>query len=786
MKKTAIQIKSETNRSHYPVSVKYVIAILTGFLTLMLSQFSLSVPLAGLNISFPWVLIFPLLICIGYGSMYGLVAGFTGAAIYPLFLWPHEGFANFIVILFLLFLFFIIGKMLGPDRKTFKQPILIKLLIIFGAIVVSYTISYIVFYNFLLTLNKYWFGQPITQLPGEVLIAFTIKDSINFLYLLVLADLLLKLPIIRRLFGIPSGYEMKMNHIIFGIAGITTLMMFLGFILLDYFLIKEPGIEKEYRILVIIIMLLTGAISARILIRLFEHRLIAEWELQKSENRFRMISEQANDIISLHRIDGYIEYASPSTHKLLGFQPNEITGKNIYDFLHPDEKQKFAENLAMILKTKTISNTVHRVQHKNETYIWMETNGRLLLEQKGQPPIIQIVSRDISARYEIQKTIKENEQTLTSIFDHAPFIMLLVDKNMRITKINSNQLINAQSHTDIINQPVYKIFNHKESSNKFILQKLFEESFYNDKTFNKVEGEIYIQNDSKNIETRTILASSTVIYKSSEKHVLITIDDITPRKKMEEQLKISKEKAEESDRLKSAFLANMSHEIRTPMNGIIGFAQMLKNQTRKNEKEARYIDVILENSDRLMMLVNDLLDISRIESGQLQFVYKTANLKQLLNDLHQLFAPSAKKRGIDLELEKTTNDIINIKTDIERLRQVLSNLIHNAIKFTEEGRVSFGFDVKKNNWVVFYISDTGIGIPKAEQENIFERFRQIDYEFAKMKGGTGLGLALSKRIVEHLGGSIHVESKEGVGSIFRVLLPFSPEPNQNNESAQRL
>ncbi len=785
MNKTTSHNNHKIYYSNYPIFVKYIVAIVTGLCTLLLSQFSLSVSLAGLNISFPWVLIFPLIISIGYGSIFGLVAGFAGAALYPLFLWPQEGFANFITIIIFLYLFYTIGKLMSPDRKQNNQPLITRILIIFGIVVVSYSAAYLILYNPLLSLNKYWFGESIVKLPQDVLLAFTIKDSINFLYLLILADLMLKLPIVRKILGIPSGYEMKENHKIFGIAAITTLVMFLGFILLDYFLIKEPGIEREYRILVIIIMLLTGAISARILIRMFEHRLLAEWKLQKSENRFRMISEQANDLISLHRIDGVIEYISPSVEKILNFKPEDIIGKNINDFLHPDEKQKFSENLSEILKTKTIKNSVHRAQHQNGMYIWMETNGRLLLEQEGQSPIIQIVSRDISDRYKVQKALKENEETLSSIFNNAPFIMMLVDKNMCIAKINSNQLPGTNDSVSLIGKTICEVFNctirhiknqneKNETCEKCIIHKLFTESFHSNKSFSKVEGQIFNEHRDKKYEIRTVLASSSVLYKSSEKHVLMTIDDITPRKKMEEQLKFSKQKAEESDRLKSAFLANISHEIRTPMNGILGFAQMLRSQSKPGVKESKYIDVILENSDRLMMLVNDLLDISKIESGQLQFEFKLTHLHQMFDDLYMLFAPQAKKQGITFEVNQTAGEEATLITDGERLRQVLSNLLHNAIKFTEAGRVIFGFEMKKNDWIVIYVTDTGLGIPEHEQENIFERFRQIDYEFAKLKGGTGLGLALSKQIIEHLGGEIQVESKEGFGSTFRILIPRKP------------
>ncbi|OQY04302.1 MAG: hypothetical protein B6I20_03270 [Bacteroidetes bacterium 4572_117] len=269
-----------------------------------------------------------------------------------------------------------------------------------------------------------------------------------------------------------------------------------------------------------------------------------------------------------------------------------------------------------------------------------------------------------------------------------------------------------------------------------------------------------------------------------------TISDITQQQKIEEELILSREKAVEADNLKSTFLANMSHEIRTPMNGILGFSDLLKSEESTPEERKNYIDIIHQSGNHLMNIINDILDISKIEVGQIQINEINTSVNDILNELLILFKPEiSDKRNIKLLIHKELSDFESvIITDGVRLRQILTNLVNNAIKFTREGFVEFGYlltpsckndDSKKDTCLQFYVQDTGIGIPNKKREIIFDRFRQSDESHTRKYGGTGLGLAISKGFVELLGGEIWHESEENKGSTFYFTIPYKiGDPSQ--------
>lgn len=253
--------------------------------------------------------------------------------------------------------------------------------------------------------------------------------------------------------------------------------------------------------------------------------------------------------------------------------------------------------------------------------------------------------------------------------------------------------------------------------------------------------------------------------------------DITERKKMEQDLIDARIKAETSDKLKSAFLANMSHEIRTPLNGILGFTDLLKEHSLPVQEKNDYISYIQDNGTKLLRIINDIIDLSRIESGDLSFNEKPCRLSTMIEELFEEYRESFEKRGkenLEIILECHLEDIADdIMIDQARLRQVLSNLIENAIKFTEKGYIKLGCK-RQEKHLSLYVEDTGIGFSADQQEMIFERFRQVDESNTRKYGGTGLGLAISKAIIDKMGGSIHVESQPGKGSLFHILLPYKP------------
>ena len=261
------------------------------------------------------------------------------------------------------------------------------------------------------------------------------------------------------------------------------------------------------------------------------------------------------------------------------------------------------------------------------------------------------------------------------------------------------------------------------------------------------------------------------------------------RRDSEQELIRAKEKAEESDRLKSAFLANMSHEIRTPMNGIIGFSQILKENDYPKEQQKKFIDIIHSRTQHLLHIINDLVDVSKIEANQLTLNFQNFCLNDVMKEIYSVLSNEMKSREkdhIQLKLHLGLNyEESYIQSDFNRFRQIMDNLLKNAIKFTEKGTVKFGYEPWREGSLLFYVKDSGVGIPKDQQEYIFERFRQVDDATMEGREGTGLGLTISKNLVELLGGELWLKSKEGEGSVFYFTLPYKEKSKKISEKGEK-
>ncbi|MDZ4205507.1 MAG: PAS domain S-box protein [Bacteroidales bacterium] len=257
------------------------------------------------------------------------------------------------------------------------------------------------------------------------------------------------------------------------------------------------------------------------------------------------------------------------------------------------------------------------------------------------------------------------------------------------------------------------------------------------------------------------------------KHYQVINQDITEQKKLTIDLIEAKEHAEESDRLKTAFLANMSHEIRTPMNGILGFANLLKEANLSGEEQQEYIKIIEKSGERMLNIINDIVDISKIEANLIQVNTIETEINEKLEYIYTFFKPQVAEKGLQIFFKNAfPTKKVNIKTDTDKFYSIIANLIKNAIKFTDQGKIEFGYRLKED-YLEFYVKDTGIGIPKERQEAIFERFIQADIADKMARQGAGLGLSISKAYVEMLGGKIWVESEVGIGSIFYFTLPHN-------------
>lgn len=292
---------------------------------------------------------------------------------------------------------------------------------------------------------------------------------------------------------------------------------------------------------------------------------------------------------------------------------------------------------------------------------------------------------------------------------------------------------------------------------------------FNEKTnFKNLEAAMKMLSfEKRQIIACDVSVSGVYLNIDEEELMVLTIYDITELKRIQQQLLVEKENAVASDKLKTTFIANMSHEIRTPLNAIVGFSGLLAITDDEKEKNS-YIDIINKNNEQLLQLFNDIFDLSKIESGMLDFNYSEIKINELLNELHELFRMRLRENQKISLLCELGAERLTLYSERERIVQVLKNFMNNAVKFTHNGEIRFGYQLREKE-VYFYVTDTGIGIPVDQQAKIFSRFIKLDSNIP----GTGIGLSLSQTIIQKLGGQIGVQSQPEKGSTFWFTLPYS-------------
>ena len=487
--------------------------------------------------------------------------------------------------------------------------------------------------------------------------------------------------------------------------------------------------------------------------------------IRESEKRFRIMFELSPAGIILIDDKGIIIEVNASFCKTLGYSRKEVIGNNISLFSLPKNDGDIEKNIAKILSGKTIKHEVENLK-KDGTTCSIALYETMILLPDGKPGILS-VSDDIT---ELKRS-QEKMQTLSRALESIGECVSITDFNNKILFVN-NAFCKTYGYNEaeLIGRDIDIIRLDKTDGKlgKRILSQTISGGW---------SGElINIRKDGSQFPIN--LSTSCIFDEDGNTIALIGIAvDITESKKSQLELIAAKEKAEESDKLKSAFLANISHELRTPLNAIIGFSNLIIDNVQDEESIA-YSKIILNSGTHLLSLVEDIFDTTMIETGQIKITYEKTDITSVLNEVKNIIMGEMlreHKNDVELILNiDPASDRKSIVTDSRKVKQVLINLLRNAMKFTDKGYIEYGFSEiidSNNNFLQFYIKDTGIGIDKTHHDTIFKMFRQIDDNHTRKYGGMGLGLSIVKRIIEILGGKIWVESEPNAGSIFYFTIP---------------
>ncbi|KPA13324.1 chemotaxis protein CheY [Candidatus Magnetomorum sp. HK-1] len=502
---------------------------------------------------------------------------------------------------------------------------------------------------------------------------------------------------------------------------------------------------------------------------------------KRSEKEFEAIFQNSMTGILFLRENMIPVKVNHRLAEMLGYSVENMLSTNIQQFFLSEKSFEFFKtNYYDQLVDKDAVKVDYPLKHQDGSTIWCSLSGKVIMSEKIDMGVLWMID-DISHRKKFEKEIQKQRDTAQKYLQLAGTIIVAIDTRERVTVINQKGCdILGMEKKDIIGKNWFELCIPPELCDE--VKSVFQKNIENkENLIPYYENEILTKNGN-----RIIAWHNTFIY--DDEHDLIvgslsSGEDITERKKIEQTLLQAKEYAESANRSKSEFLANMSHEIRTPMNGIIGMSDLLIESQLTNE-QYQYAETISKSADILLAILNDILDLSKIEAGKMELDTVEFNLIETIDQIIEIMAIKAVQKDIELICHINNNVPDFVKGDPMRLGQILINLVNNAIKFTSEGEVFIHVEKidETGPEVIIKISvkDTGIGIAKQDIGRLFQSFSQVDASTTRKYGGSGLGLKISKYLVEMMGGEINVSSQKNEGSTFWFTIKLSKETGKKD------
>lgn len=541
-------------------------------------------------------------------------------------------------------------------------------------------------------------------------------------------------------------------------------------------------------------------------------------ELKEQRRLFKTLIQNLPGVVYRCRWDHEftVEFISSHSYEMLGYKPDELIGNKKVSFnslIRIDFREAVHQKWNEAVKNQSTFLFEYPIVTASGEERWLWEQGVGVYDSNKNLVALEGILIDITERKLALESLKRSEELFRMLVENA-FDGIYLMRNQKFEYVNqrfadivgysANELCSNHFHLNtlfcsnswaLVEKNLGLIENNNEVPTHFDLQVVTQKGVSKD-----VEVSIAVLSsgkekmllgvvrdiDDKKQSQQLIRDSEEKLKKQNEQYLRLNQELIETNErvvKINADLLEAKRKAEEHDKLKSAFLANMSHEIRTPMNGIIGFSQLLVNKELSNEERDEYLDIIQKSGHQLLAIINDLLDISKIEANQITLNPKKVDINELINEQYMLFSSKAQNCSLALEYYIDSPDAkLLVEVDDTRLRQVFSHIIGNAFKFTKQGVISFGYHLR-NSMIEFYVQDSGVGIPEGMQHKIFDRFRQVETDLSRQAGGTGLGLSISKALVNKMGGNIWVESIPSQGSTFYFTIPYKKADISSSDSA---